>query len=68
MSDINILLRNCYWCGVKLTKKGTKLATSATKDHLIPVSRGGGNGPNKVPCCRRCNIKKGSRTAEEFRQ
>jgi 5-methylcytosine-specific restriction endonuclease McrA len=58
--------RRCYWCGRHLTKKNTKRASSATLDHLIPKSRGGGHGDNKVPCCKACNTRKGCMTAEEY--
>jgi 5-methylcytosine-specific restriction endonuclease McrA len=36
-------------------------------DHKQPVSRGGSNWPdNLCLCCRRCNSRKGPKTAEEF--
>ncbi len=36
-------------------------------EHIVPLSRGGTNDPqNLTLACRRCNLKKGSRTAEEF--
>ncbi len=37
-----------------------------TRDHVVPVSRGGGNGwANVVSACRRCNTRKADRTPEE---
>lgn len=40
----------------------------ATVDHVIPISRGGGvfDEKNVVPCCHKCNQKKGNKTLEEF--
>lgn len=32
-----------------------------TWDHVVPRSRGGKNGGNRVPVCRACNHKKGNR-------
>jgi 5-methylcytosine-specific restriction endonuclease McrA len=57
----------CYYCGVKMTKGGTKKPTSATWDHRIPKSRGGERyGDNRVRACKRCNTKKGPLTDIEF--
>ena len=51
----------CYWCGTSL-KRGYEV------DHLVPVARGGSNGPeNIVIACRECNLAKGSKLPEEFR-
>lgn len=39
----------------------------ATRDHLLPRSRGGSDQPhNLVLACSTCNAKKGDRTEEEF--
>lgn len=39
----------------------------ATKDHLIPRSRGGKAEPeNIVLCCGRCNSEKGALTDKEY--
>lgn len=39
-----------------------------TLDHVVPRCRGGGHGQgNLVACCPKCNARKGSRTADEFR-
>lgn len=47
----------CHYCG--------RLATEI--DHMLPVARGGiGERSNLVPCCRRCNARKGDMTADEF--
>ena len=40
-----------------------------SQDHIIPTSRGGGDGmDNIVDCCWTCNTSKGDRTLEEFRR
>lgn len=55
----------CYYCGVKMTKK--EGPRQRTRDHLIPLSRGGTDTlENIVPACRSCNSKKGTKTLEEF--
>jgi len=60
--------RSCHYCGVGLTKRGTKEPRSATVDHIIPKSRGGNSSPiNTVMCCRRCNGEKGNFTGVEYR-
>lgn len=39
------------------------------RDHRIPISRGGSNDiSNIIPACRRCNLKKGALTENEFRE
>lgn len=46
----------CGYCGGK----------AQTVDHILPRSRGGGsNWTNLVAACRRCNARKGNRTAVE---
>lgn len=52
---------NCHYCD-----KPFKL-TSITKDHKIPVSKGGGNEKeNIVPACRKCNGDKSNMEYEIF--
>ncbi len=51
----------CFYCGV--------VDPRMTVDHLTPTSRGGSNGrTNLRPACRPCNLAKGARTLEEYRE
>ena len=51
--------RKCIYCG----KKNLPLEI----EHIIPKSRGGSSRvSNLTISCRKCNLKKGSQTAEEF--
>jgi 5-methylcytosine-specific restriction endonuclease McrA len=52
---------SCAYCG----KTGIKL----TKDHVIPLSKGGTHTKeNILPCCPDCNHEKNDRTLEEWRE
>lgn len=45
----------CHYCG----KRGRK---SLTKDHVIPISKGGNHtASNIVPACGPCNLRKGNK-------
>lgn len=64
---------NCFYCNVEIDFNHsanhdidwTGLAKPATFDHVIPLSQQGENRPvNLVPCCTRCNNKKGDRPAD----
>lgn len=51
--------RKCAYCGAK--------DVPLEKEHIVPRARGGSNRiSNLCPSCRKCNQKKGSRTAKEF--
>lgn len=55
---------HCMWCQGRLGDEGIHL----TVDHLVPISRGGGNDlENLSPCCDSCNSRKGALTMREFR-
>ena len=50
----------CYWCG-------EKTGPDYHVDHVIPIARGGSNGPdNLVIACPTCNLSKGSKLPHEF--
>jgi 5-methylcytosine-specific restriction endonuclease McrA len=50
----------CMYCGVHF------MARDLTRDHIVPISHGGGDiWQNVVAACRRCNNHKGGRTPEQ---
>ena len=50
----------CLYCGQE------RPDWELTRDHVIPMSRGGKDGwPNVVTACKRCNAHKGRRTPDE---
>lgn len=58
----------CFYCKGPIAAR-TGRANSATRDHVVPRSRGGGNGrDNIVVACWRCNQVKGNMTGDEFRE
>lgn len=63
---------HCWYCGKELYRANAKLETvhkhnHFTRDHIIPVSQGGGRGVNTVPACYACNRKKKDHSIEHFR-
>ena len=51
---------HCYWCNIKVDKV-------YHVDHVIPLSRGGSNGPeNIVISCPTCNMKKNNKLPHEW--
>ena len=68
----------CYWCKRSMDLGGTG-PKAATREHLIPQSRGGknvmkvGSGPkrkrvnNVVAACHECNNKRGNMDAHTFK-
>ncbi len=47
----------CHYCGhpTLLRARRAGRAARATRDHVVPWSRGGRNGDNVVLACARCN-------------
>lgn len=43
--------------------------TQATRDHVVPKSRGGSNDPSNIALsCAECNQEKGALTLDEYRE
>ena len=61
--------KTCYLCGIAIDITAHFLAaTSRTIDHIIPISRGGKHElDNLAFACRKCNLRKGNKTPEEYR-
>jgi 5-methylcytosine-specific restriction endonuclease McrA len=56
----------CAYCGVFVVVK-TGRAGRCGFDHVIPIARGGGHGPdNCVVCCPPCNYRKNKRALPEI--
>jgi len=56
---------NCVFCGTPTTRG--RGATQSNIDHAIPKSRRGNNTlENAQNTCRDCNLRKGTRTTEEY--
>lgn len=50
----------CYWCGAKL-------GDDYHVDHVIPLAKGGSNGPENIVCaCGPCNLSKGDKMPADF--
>ena len=51
----------CYYCDIDLRNVGFH------RDHMIPLSRGGTNSRENICLtCRPCNLRKNTKTADEF--
>lgn len=66
-------MSHCFYCRRTLNDRRTarrndrNTGLDFTKDHKIPLCRGGENNrTNIVPCCFRCNNLKSNMNAEEF--
>jgi 5-methylcytosine-specific restriction endonuclease McrA len=65
-TDIQRLIRiqkgECYYCGCTV-------GDTYHVDHVVPLSRGGSNGPeNLVIACKACNLSKGNKLIHEWRE
>lgn len=59
---------HCTYCGVEMVKYHEDSRRHPTRDHDIPLGRGGLNVlANIVMACRLCNQEKGILTGEEYR-
>ena len=55
----------CQYCGRHMSE--FKLREALTRDHLVPLSRGGTNDwTNVITACSPCNTRKGNRLPEEI--
>lgn len=65
----------CYWCKRPMILGDQNSAHQATREHLVPASRGGKafvkkNGRrvrNIVAACRKCNSARGNMDAHTFK-
>lgn len=65
-SEIDQLLKNnkhqCFYC-----KTNVKRGINLHLDHKAPLFHGGSHSiDNLVPACKSCNLKKGTKTVDEF--
>lgn len=58
----------CPYCGITMHRDaGWNSPQAPSRDHKIPLSRGGPDTrENMIVCCRGCNEDKGSLTPEEY--
>jgi 5-methylcytosine-specific restriction endonuclease McrA len=55
----------CQYCGRHRRQLGYR--ESLTRDHVIPISRGGGDGwANVVTACSKCNLRKADHLPNEY--
>ena len=58
----------CYWCGIAMTHRKSRVPSAETFDHVVPKAHGGRNVfQNLVLACFACNNARGSLAAEAFR-
>lgn len=56
----------CCFCQGKMTISGIRYPYSATWEHVVPASLGGGKGKNLKLSCRECNNRRGVMDYWEF--
>lgn len=53
--------KRCCWCGISVAYKGKRNQPyQATREHIVPRSKGGGGARNIAVACRRCNTSRGT--------
>lgn len=58
----------CFYCAEPIKRGSSDPDHEATKDHMVPISRGGVDYiANIAPACLHCNQLKGNKTTEEFK-
>lgn len=56
----------CEYCKGRVTRDPCHPDIFATVDHIIPLSKGGFDGPNNwAVCCNKCNQAKADKLPEE---
>lgn len=56
---------HCHWCGRHVEEEPASDYEKATLDHVIPLHRGGSNGPdNTVLACGPCNERRANKMPE----
>jgi len=53
---------NCFYCKREVNFE------DITRDHFLPKSKGNNLKNNKIFCCRGCNIIKGDKDLEQFKE
>lgn len=65
IAERQIFRQTCRYCHQTFESSNTDLWK--TKDHIIPVSKGGyDNKENRVPCCYNCNQWKADKMPEDW--
>lgn len=58
----------CFYCNVQVIKTNANIDNRQTLDHIIPKCKGGKSDRyNIVICCHSCNAKKGTMSAQDFK-
>jgi 5-methylcytosine-specific restriction endonuclease McrA len=61
----NLQSGKCYYCKCELKRKNGKPAFEI--EHITPLSNGGTNWPSNLSlACKKCNQKKGNKSAKDF--
>jgi 5-methylcytosine-specific restriction endonuclease McrA len=59
-TQYNRQMGKCFYCG-------KKVGNSYHVDHIVPLSKGGSNGPENIAiACPTCNMRKNAKMPEEF--